>query len=63
MIENRFKGMNTFIQITMFPNYDSKHTKVMLSAIKTKKLPIETALDLFPRIERQLVFTEYFPGF
>jgi hypothetical protein len=49
-----------YIQATMFPEHDRRHIKPVP---KTKRLPIEKALDLFPRIERQLVFEDYFPGF
>ncbi len=55
--------MNTYIQTTMFPDLDHQLVQLALRAKESKRLPIETALDLFPRKERQLVFADYFPGF
>ncbi|MCG8634774.1 MAG: hypothetical protein MI863_13155 [Desulfobacterales bacterium] len=55
--------MITYIQTTMFPELDRRLARQMPRAKKKKRLPIETALDLFPRKERQLVFADYFPGF
>ena len=55
--------MTTFIQTTMFPDHDRQYTLLAPRVEKTKRLPIEKALDLFPHIERQLEFTDYFPGF
>jgi len=54
--------MNTYIQTTMFPGHDRQQIQIVPRK-KTKKWPIEKALDLFPRIERQLEFADYFPGF
>lgn len=55
--------MTLYIQITMFPEHDRRLAQSAPKEEKTKRLPIETALDLFPRKERQLVFADYFPGF
>ncbi len=55
--------MTTYIQTTMFPDLDHQLVQLTLRAKKAKRLPVETALDLFPRKERQLVFADYFPGF
>lgn len=54
--------MNSYIQMTMFPDHDRQQIQIAHRE-KTKRLPIEKALDLFPRIERQLEFADYFPGF
>ncbi len=47
----------------MFPELDSWLARQMPRARKAQRLPIEKALDLFPRKEKQLVFADYFPGF
>ena len=52
--------MNSFIQLTLFPDLDCQQ---IIPIPRAKRLPVETALDLFPRIEKQLVFADYFPGF
>jgi hypothetical protein len=57
------KKMTLYIQITMFPDHDRWQAQSAPKGKKAKRLPIEIALDLFPRIERQLVFADYFPGF
>jgi hypothetical protein len=57
------REMNTYIQITMFPDHDRRQAQEPFKAKHVKRLPVETALDLFPRNERQLVFADYFPGF
>jgi len=49
--------------MTLFPDHDRWQIQIAARIEKTKKLPIETALDLFPRNERQLEFADYFPGF
>ena len=54
--------MNSYIQMTLFPDHD--RLQIQITPLKkAKRLPVETALDLFPRIERQLEFADYFPGF
>ncbi len=52
--------MNTFIQKNMFPHHDIQWTP---PTPKAKKLPIEIALDLFPRRERQFTFGDLFDDF
>lgn len=48
--------------MTLFPDHD--RLQIQTAPLeKAKRLPVETALDLFPRIERQLEFADYFPGF
>lgn len=54
--------MKSYIQMTLFPDHDRRQIQIA-PLEKTKRLPVETALDLFPRIERQLEFADYFPGF
>ncbi len=55
--------MITYIQTIMFPELDRQLTQTTHRSQKAKRLPIEKALDLFPRKERQLIFADYFPGF
>jgi hypothetical protein len=62
MTGEKYKKMTLYIQITMFPDHDRRHAQSAPKGKKAKRLPIEIALDLFPR-ERQLVFADYFPGF
>lgn len=60
---NRYFEVTLYVQATLFPELDRKLLKAMPREKKAKRLPIETALDLFPHRERQLVFEDYFPGF
>ena len=62
MTGQKRQRMNSYIQTTMFPDHDRQQIQIA-PLKKTKRLPIEKALDLFPRIERQLEFADYFPGF
>ena len=55
--------ISTYVQATLFPELDRRLARSMPRPQKKKRLPIETALDLFPRIETQLVFEDFFSGF
>lgn len=55
--------MNRYIQATLFPELDSQYVQSTRRVKRVKRLPKETALDLFPRRERQLAFEDCFPGF
>ena len=55
--------IKTYIQTTMFPELDRRLAALEKRMTRQKKNPVETELDLFPHIETQMVFEDYFPGF